>query len=208
VTKVLIVDDERLVSRMLAQYVASADNRYELVDTIKVAADAEYLCLGRHVDLILMDICTAGNSSGIEAAQNIKRKFPNIKIIMITSAPDFRFIDLARTAGADSFWYKDVSEEELLDVMDRTMNGESIWPDQTPEVPIGDTVSSKLSARELEVLYWIVKVGAISEIAKNMFIDEETVKTHIRNMKNKTGCKTKSSLAIMAVDNRLVLPKY
>ena len=51
-----------------------------------------------------MDVCTVNEHSGIAAAKEIKSKYPDIKIIIVTSAPDYRFIEKAREAGADSFW--------------------------------------------------------------------------------------------------------
>lgn len=104
------------------------------------------------IDLILMDVCTAMNVSGLEAAEKIKSRFPNIKIIIITSQPECSFIDRARAAGVESFWYKTASAEEILTVMDRTMAGESIYPDNTPSLKLGVADSDKFSDRELEVL--------------------------------------------------------
>ena len=61
------------------------DSRYTLVDTIVSAADALMVCGAKHIDLILMDINTAKNESGIEATRRIKKSFPTIKIIVTTS---------------------------------------------------------------------------------------------------------------------------
>ncbi len=207
-TNVLIVEDERLAGELLAHYIESRPETYHLVGSIRTAADALAVCYARQVDLILMDVCTANNSSGLAAAKEIKEKLPEIKIIIVTSMPEYRFLQLAREAGAESFWYKDVSEEELLTVMDRTMAGESIYPQSTPEVEIGEVTSSELSEREKELLYWLVKVGNTTEIAENMNITLETARTYIKRLQGKTGCKSKTELALMAVEKRYVLPKY
>lgn len=207
-TRVLIVEDERLVGEMLAQYVASAPDRYEMTELIRSANDAELVCWRRRIDLVLMDVCTAQNASGLDAARRIRAQFPHTKIIIITSAPEYRFPERAREAGAESFWYKDASETELLSVMDRTMAGEHVYPDRTPEVGMGDATSYGFTPRELETLYWLVKVGSAKEIAKEMGIEVGTVQTNLNNLKNKTGCATKAELAVLAVENKLVLPKY
>lgn len=207
-TQVLIVEDERLTAAMLAQYVHSAADRYSLFDIIRSAADAELVCHGATIDLILMDVCTAKQASGLEAAAKIKQIFPQIKIIIVTSAPEYRFIDKARNAGVESFWYKDSSDYDLLEIMDRTMAGERIYPEHTPEVELGNTNSYDLTPRELETLYWLVKVGSAKEIAKEMGIEVGTVQTNINNLKQKTGCSSKSELAVLAVESKLVLPKY
>ncbi|MDD6275228.1 MAG: response regulator [Clostridia bacterium] len=72
------------------------------------------------------------NKSGIEATRRIKKRFPQIKIIVTTSYTDPRTIDMAREAGADSFWFKDFSPIELTEVMDKTVSGENYWPENCP----------------------------------------------------------------------------
>ena len=106
-TNVLIVDDERIVQELFTYYIEKTDGKYTLGGAIKDAANAEIYCACGKVDLIIMDICTVNEHSGITAAKEIKSKYPDIKIIIVTSAPDYRFIEKAREAGADSFWYKE-----------------------------------------------------------------------------------------------------
>ena len=78
-THVLIVDDERSIHKSYRADILSAPERYTLVDTIVSAADALMVCGAKHIDLILMDINTAKNESGIEASRRIKKSFPTIK---------------------------------------------------------------------------------------------------------------------------------
>ena len=106
-TNVLIVDDERIVQELFTYYIEKTDGKYTLAGAIKDAANAEIYCASGKVDLIIMDVCTVNEHSGIAAAKEIKSKYPDIKIIIVTSAPDYRFIEKAREAGADSFWYKE-----------------------------------------------------------------------------------------------------
>ena len=205
---VLVVEDERLASGMFAQYVKSASDRFALVDCIKVAADAELFCLRSRVDLILMDVCTAGGSSGLEAAEKIKAKFPDTKIILVTSAPEYRFIEKAKRIGVESFWYKEFSEEDLLNVMDRTVAGESVYPQERPDIVIGCASSSEFTPKELETLYWLIKVCTAKAIAEKMGITVDGVNKHIKNLKEKTGCTKTTELAILAHSAKLVLPEY
>ncbi len=205
---VLIIEDERLSQERLVQYVQASGDRYMLVDATSDAANSDMICKTRKVDLVLMDICTANNSSGLAAAKRIKEAFPDIKIIMVTSTPEYRFIEKAREANADSFWYKDVSEAELIDVMDRTMSGEHIYPDKTPEVKIGDASSYDFTPKELEVLLYLSAGMSLQEVADKMKVSLVTVKTHIRHLQDKTGCTGKTQLAILASRSKLVLPEY
>ena len=207
-TNVLIVDDERLVQELFTHYINSAADRYALAETTSDAANAEMICQSKQVDLILMDICTANDSSGLAAAEKVKRRFPQTKIIIVTSAPEFRFIEKAHAAGADSFWYKDVGLTELLDVMDRTMRGESIYPDKTPEVTIGLTTSYEFTPKELEVLIYLSSGSSSKAITEKMSISADTVNDHIKHLKEKTGCTSKTQLAVLASRSKLVLPEY
>ncbi len=206
--RVLLVEDQRLAQRMIAQYVQSASDRYTLVDAIRCADDALSICDVKNIDLILMDVITEQSSSGLKAAKKIKRLHPNIKIIIITSMPELNFIQSARDAKVESFWYKNTHNEDLLRVMDATVEGQSIYPDTSPVVLIGDAHSTDFTPREREVLYWIVKGSTVSMIAKELHISETTVRYHLDNLKMRTGCKTKLELAIKAVETGLILPNY
>ena len=134
--KILIVEDQRMPRENMERMIAES-GRYESAGSISDAGLALARCCRIPVDLILMDVCTAGNRDGIEAAAEIKAKFPNIKIIIVTSMAEVGFLDRAKAAGADSFWYKDISREKLIDIIDRTMAGEKFFPDATPTVRLG-----------------------------------------------------------------------
>lgn len=207
-TNVLIVEDERLVQQLFTKYIESASDRYQLAETITDSENTLLICERMNIDLILMDCCTANNSSGLVATEKVKNRFPNIKIIIVTSAPEFRFIEKARMSKADSFWYKDVSQDDLLSVMDRTMKGESIFPKNTPEVKIGQTTSYDFTKTELIVLMHLAEGLSSKSIAEKMFISIDTVNTHIKHLKEKTGCTSKTQVAVLASKSKLVLPEY
>ena len=84
-----------------------------------------------------MDVVTRNVESGLDAAARIKRAFPRIRIIIVTSMPECSYLSRAREIGVESFWYKEEQRESLPDVMERTMNGESVYPDATPELQLG-----------------------------------------------------------------------
>ena len=130
-TRVLIVEDQRMAQENMESIIKASEN-YTLAGIIPNAADAELFCMRETVDLVLMDVWTARDESGIEACGVIKKKFPQIKIIVVTSMAEHTFIEKAREAQADSCWYKDASHGELISVMDKTMAGEHIFPDKTP----------------------------------------------------------------------------
>ena len=129
--KVLLVEDDPLARQLLEMFIDNSE-RYELATSIVSAAMAEMYLLKYKVDLVLMDVCTAMNANGIDAAEKIKKNYPTVKVIIITSQPEHSYLSKARGVGVDSFWYKTVVADEFMTLLDRTMAGESIFPDTTP----------------------------------------------------------------------------
>ena len=154
--RVLIVEDQRMAREDMENYIQSS-GRYCLAASITNAAMAETVCRQSRCKLVLMDVCTENDESGLVAAEKIKKTMPQIKIIIVTSLVECSFIDRARKAGVESFWYKDAGKEELLKVMDRTMKGESVYPDAPPVVMIGTAKSCDFTPGELAVLRLVVE---------------------------------------------------
>ena len=196
-TKVMIVDDQAISRQLFEMYVRNSEN-YELTFSIESAGVVDIYLLKNHVDLILMDILMNDGSNGLEAAAGVKRSHPDIKIIAVTSMPEQSFMEKAREYGVDSFWYKEMGEHEILDVMDRTMAGERVYPDSAPSVILGNIKSSELTDRELEVLRIITTGASNTAVAEELGISEHTVKTHVRSMLTKTGFANRTELAIKA----------
>ncbi|HCI60231.1 MAG TPA: hypothetical protein DE313_05405 [Ruminococcus sp.] len=184
----------------------SDSGRYELVTSLNGADIAILKCCQQHIDLILMDVCTLGNKDGIEAAAEIKAKFPNIRIVIVTSMFEVSYLERARAAGVDSFWYKDISPDALIDVIDRTMAGEHLFPNETPKVKLGLAESTELTAKEIEVLRLICDGLEYDEIAEKLDIAERTVKYHVSNILSKTGYANRTRLAIAVTNKKFIVP--
>ena len=189
---VLIVEDDPM-ARKLFEIILQESDRYIVTAAIESASLAEFYCMTSTVDLILMDVCTALRSSGLEAAAKIKKIYPKKKIIIVTSQPECDFVERARKSGVESFWYKDPSAEHLLDVMDRTMRGESVYPDKLPVLQIGLATSEEFTAIELEVLRELTSGDTDDEIAKRLHISIHTVKKYVKTLLQKTGFTTRST---------------
>ena len=202
--RILLVEDDPMARQLLEIYIQKTD-RYTLVDSLESALFAEAYCTGNMVDVVLMDVCTAMNANGLDAAQSIKKHLPHIKIIIITSQPECSFIDRAKSIGVDSFWYKSATAEEILDVLDRTLEGEHIFPDSTPELKLGTSSSSEFTDRELEVLRLVVAGETDAAIAEKLYMSVRTVKHHIQSMKDKTGFRNRTELAVRARARGLII---
>lgn len=203
--KVLIVEDQRMPRENMERILLDS-GKYALSASVNGADVALAVCRREQIDLILMDVCTAGNKDGIEAATEIKAEFPGIKIIIVTSMVEVGYLKRAKEAKVDSFWYKDISPENLIDVIERTMAGESIFPDKTPSVKLGLADSSELTAKEIEVLRFVCEGLEYSEIAERMHISQRTVKFHISNILSKTGYANKTRLAIAVTNKNFIIP--
>jgi two-component system vancomycin resistance associated response regulator VraR len=191
--QVLIVEDQAMPRRLFEIFLESSQ-QYERVDSISNASLAINIVENKKVDLILMDVCTALNESGLDAAEAIKQKYPHVKIIIVTSMPEYSWIERARNIGVDSFWYKDSEKEEIISVMDKTMAGEHVFPDTTPVVQFGDTTNHALTERELDVLKELTTGDSNQEIGDRLGVSAGTVKRHIENILLKTGFHTRTEL--------------
>ena len=205
-TKVLVIDDQRIAREYMENVVRNGGD-YELAGSLSKADLAETVCRRSNVDLVLMDVCTHGTKDGIDAAAELRIRFPELKIIVVTSMVEESFIKRAKQAGADSFWYKEVSPEDLITVMDATMQGKRIWPGETPAVKLGITTSDNFTETEIKVLRLACEGLEYSEIAEKLNYTKDNIKYHIRNILQKTGYANKTQLAIAVTGKRYIIPK-
>ena len=203
--QVMIVDDQT-VPRQLFERIIAASDRYETAVSLDTAKVAYAWCAKLHIDLILMDVVMNDGYSGLESAARIKEAFPSIKIIIVTSMPDAFFMKRAREIGVDSFWYKEVQEVPMLEVMDRTMAGEHIWPDNPPVTALGLAKSIDFTDRELDVLRLLAEGMTDKEIADALFVSVTTVRYHVGNLMGKTGFSSRTELAVKAVRSGITIP--
>ncbi|MBQ7868446.1 MAG: response regulator transcription factor [Clostridia bacterium] len=204
---VLIVEDDPMARKLLEIFISTSD-QYHLLPSLDSAAMAELYCMTNRVDLILMDVCTALDANGIEAAEKLKKNYPQIKIIIITSQPEYSYIAHARKIGVESFWYKEPTAEALLKIMDRTMAGESIYPDSAPVTRLGAALSDDFTERELEVMRELVSGKTDAAIAETLCLSVTRVKQHIQRIREKTQFANRTELAVRARESGIVIGDY
>lgn len=203
--RVLIVDDQA-IARQVFRGIVEASPAYALTDAIASAKVADAYCAAGLVDLILMDVMMKDGYTGLDASARIKASYPQVKIIIVTTMPDALFLKRAREVGVDSFWHKEVQAVPLLELMDRTMAGERIYPDWAPTASLGIAKSSELTEREIDVLHLLADGLTDKEIAQTLFLSVTTVRFHINNLLSKTGFTSRTELAISAVSTGVALP--
>ena len=203
--RVLIADDF-LISRQVFENAIAGSDEFELAASLS-SADAAVEYIGKkYVDLVILDVVMKEGANGLIAAKKIKDIRPETKIIIITSMPELSYIKRAHSIGVESFWYKEVQEQPILEIMKRTMEGESVYPVHPPLIRLGNAVSTEFTGKETEVLRELTDGSSNKEIAEKLGISERTVKMHITNMIQKTGFRSRLELAVKARTGGLVIP--
>ena len=195
--KVVIAEDFRMIREIFESTVQRAEG-YTLAASFPTAVQAVGYIEKNNADLVLMDVLIPGSMSGLNAAEKIKAIKPDVKIIVVTSMPELSYERKAREIGVEGFWQKEIQEQPILEIMDRVMAGETVYPSEQVEVPIGNAKSTDFTDREVEVLKELVTGASNREIAEKLNIGESTVKMHITNMLQKSGFHSRLELALMA----------
>lgn len=196
-TRVMIVDDQ-LISRRFFELTLNGCARYEVVCALASAFTADLYLLKEEIDLIVMDVLINNGVNGLDAAETIKQTYPAVKIVIVTSMPEYSWMERAREIGIESFWFKEADEISILEVLDRTVAGELVYPEGAPPVKLGKATREDFSDRELDVLRGIAAGKSNSDIAESLFISENTIKTHVRTLLQKTGYANRTELAVHA----------
>ncbi len=194
----VIVADDQNISRGFFEMYVRASNRYELAASLRTAQEAVDFTDSHEADLLILDVMMQEGIDGLTAAGMIKQNHPDLKIILTTSTSETSWEEKARAIGVESFWYKEYDDHSLIDIMDRTAGGESVYPAEPPRVSFGRIRRSDLTERELDVLRELTGSLTNEEIAENLHISSNTVKRHLQNIMEKTGFTSRLDLAMNA----------
>ncbi len=196
--KILLVDDQKILLEGLVKILAPLDD-IKVVGTCTLSELAEEACIRLAPDLVLMDICMEGRTSGIQICARLKKQFPNLRVVLMTGMQEVAFLDWAKDAGADSFIYKESSSEAFAACIRATMQGRRIYPSAAVGCAFGGT-DNPLTEREIAILQRICRNMNYDEIAAELGITKRTVNFHIGNMLAKTGYKSIVGLAVEATE--------
>ena len=187
--KVLLVDDHTVVLKGLAFFLSTQED-LELVGEANNGKEALVKVGETNPDVILMDLYMP-EMDGVEATAYIKKEYPNVKVIVLTSFSDQAHVLPALRAGASGYILKDVEPDQLVEAIRSAYKGNiQLHPDianallsQTLPVEEKEEESSiqvdVLTARENEVLQLLAKGMSNKEIASVLVITEKTVKAHV-----------------------------
>ena len=202
--RVLLVED-RAIHRLYFENVIHNSSRYTLIGTEVAMAEAVKRCEHSRIDLILMEAADKEGNLNFAAAEYCKKHHSYVRIVVMTSSPEHTFPQRAKECGADSFWYTDNTKESVLSVMDRTMEGESIWPEERPSVKIGEMDSRKFTEKELHILGEVAKGYSNKEIAETLQMSYYTVRDYVKSLLEKTHLQSQTELAVKAVSSGLII---
>ena len=196
--KVVIVDDE-MISRGYMELFIKPSRRYEIAASLPFAADLLAWCRENPPpDLVILDVMMASGVDGLTAAEEIKRRWPQVRIIVTTSMADTDWLEKAQKAGVESFWFKTYSDISLLEVMDRTMAGESVYPGRAPGVSLGKLPAAELTNQQRRLLHLLVEGLSNREIGQKLYLSPNTVKDYLDDLMEKTGIHSRTALVAQA----------
>lgn len=200
--KILIVEDQVIMRDSLASLINGQEDM-RVVGSIGSAADAPGLCKKTSPDLVLMDVCTDNNESGIAAAVEIRAQYPKVKIIIMTGMPEITYMESSKKAGVDSFLYKNVKSETMLSTIRSTMDGYGTFPREPPSALLG---SLSFTNTEIAVLRLVCEAKTRKEISRELAMSEGSVKAVITDILNKTGYDSIMRFALFAVAKGYINP--
>jgi len=201
----IIVEDSPLAQKFLSDLL-EREGDFCLAGCFADAFQAEERCAAGGVDLVLMDVQTQHNHSGLAAGERIRALGGGrTRVVAVTSLVDPAVIARARAGGADSLWYKDHGGADLLDVIRRTLAGERVFPDSAPSIELGDMFSGDISPRQMAILRRFVQGMTYDEIAGELNLTKDGVRWNIGQLIEKGGFANKYELMTAVVQSKLVV---
>ncbi len=209
--RILLVDDHTIVRLGLKTLIGDQPGM-EVVGEAGTAAEAIRAAERLHPDVVLMDIRMPGEG-GIEATRQITARFPQIKVVMLTSFADDELVVRAIRAGAVGYVLKQVDNAELLRAIEAAARGEALLDPATTarlltrvrehERKADEDAFRELSDRELDVLASVARGKTNAEIGRLLNLSEKTVSNYVSTILEKLHLTNRIELATYAVEHHL-----
>ncbi|MEH7253109.1 MULTISPECIES: response regulator transcription factor [Bacillaceae] len=207
--RVVFVDDHEMVRIGVSAYLSAQPD----IEVVGEAADGKKgveLALELRPDIILMDLVMK-EMDGIEATRQIIEKWPEAKVIIVTSFLDDEKVYPALEAGATSYMLKTSKADEIANAVRATYHGQSVLePEVTGKMMVKmrqkhqNLPHEELTTREMEILLLMAEGKANQEIADELFIALKTVKTHVSNILSKLNVQDRTQAVIYAFKHSLI----
>ena len=212
--KVLIVDDHAIARRGISAYLEVLED----IEAIGQAVDgqdaleqlAELDTYGNLPDVVLLDLMMP-RMDGMTAMQEIRRKHPEVKVVVLTSFGEMERMNTMMQLGASGYLLKDAGALDVAAAIraaarDEVFIDTSMAKKFTQQMSAPSVGIASLTERERSVLRLVATGKSNREIAKELFISERTARTHVSNMLGKLNLTSRTQAALMAVNAGLVAP--
>jgi DNA-binding NarL/FixJ family response regulator len=218
-TRLIIADSQRIMRSGL-RALLSDNKQFEIVGEAASGQEALELCSQLRPDLVLMDVHLR-DMDGLAATREIKRRFNDISVLILTTQEDKGFVMQAVKSGAAGYLLKDASEDQLIDAIRKVVEGEPTldhklatrvvyWlaeqmqdPFPDPEEHTADLVQP-LTPRELEVLQLMALGYSNRAIAEKLVITVGTTKNHVEHIRTKLKASDRTQAVVRALELGLV----
>jgi DNA-binding NarL/FixJ family response regulator len=209
--KILLCDDQTVIRDGL-EMLLNLEKDFQVVGLAEDGAEAVELATKKQPDLILMDL-KMPIMNGIEATREISLKFPDIKILVLTTYDDDEWVFDAIRAGASGYLLKDTSRQKIVEAIRGTMEGKSFIDPaiagkllnhvSSKQTQPKSMLTDKLTERELDVLRLISKGVNNSDIADQLHLSEGTVRNRVSVILEKLGVADRTQAAVIAIQHGL-----
>lgn len=203
-TKILIIDDHPLMRRGIKQLIELEEN-FEVVGDAGNGNEGIALALKMQPDLIILDLNMKG-LSGLDTLKALRHEEVDARIVILTVSDAKNDIFALIDAGADGYLLKDTEPDTLLNQIKQIAQGEVILSDSIKNLLLERNSSQdpihSLTDRETDVLQLIAKGLSNKQIAAQLFISEETVKVHIRNLLRKLNVHSRVAATVLYLGSR------
>jgi len=210
----IVLAEDHTILREGLRALLSADPNFEIIGEAQNGREAVRCVEKLEPDLLLMDL-SMPRMSGMDAIREIKRRYPEVKIIALTVHKTEEYLLTTLKAGADGYVLKDATHEELVMAIKNVMRGKSYLSPGVSEKVIEGYLSGResnrsaspwetLSQREREVLKLIAEGFKNKEIAEDLCISLKTVEKHRANLMKKLDLHNAAALTVYAVQKGLV----
>ena len=179
-TTVAIVDDHSVV-RMGMKYVLMTDTNFKFVGEADDGAEAAALVARVHPDILLLDVRMPG-TGGIDALKEVRAKFPDQRVVMLTMSDAEEDVYQALTLGARGYVIKDNSPVNIIGALKTVMAGELAISESVRSVYEARKSERGLTGREKEILVLVSKGCSNTEIGDILHLSPNTVKNHLKNL--------------------------
>jgi len=215
--RTLIVDDHALFRRGL-EIVLVSEPDIEVVGEASDGTEAVEKAGESLPDVVLMDV-RMPRSSGLEACRAIKETAPSAKIVILTMSDEEEDLFEAIRAGASGYLLKDIPLDEVAEAVRAVHGGQSLispsmagklltefatLAKREAEEPPQEIPAPKLTGREMQVLRLVARGMNNRDIAKELFISDNTVKNHVRNILEKLQIHSRMEAVMIAVREKLI----